>query len=153
MTRYAHFGPIRHIFVYFSLFILVWAKQTGDMFLFMFHHLPSGYSGHVLYYVRSKRSPENLTPSQHKTLNQYWCDVGTPSTTLDQHHTNIGSICHFFLGTHCRISKRSINLLFWFAGRAASLTGDQWSFPDWVAVSPERVRRLSGPGQAAGPPG
>ena len=32
--------------------------------------------------------------SKHNTLAQFWCDVSPPSTTLAQHHTNIGWTSH-----------------------------------------------------------
>ena len=38
-------------------------------------------------------------PSKHETLTQSWIDVGTPSATLGQHESNIGSTPLFFLGS------------------------------------------------------
>ena len=41
-------------------------------------------------------------PSKHETLNQWLCNVGTPSATLAQHYTTIGSMPRV-----CCISRRT----------------------------------------------
>ena len=47
----------------------------------------------MLQYISSQFFHQLLKPSKQDTINQCCFNVGTSSTTLAQHQTNIGSMC------------------------------------------------------------